>query len=838
MAKNLVIVESPAKAKTIEKFLGSDYQVESSYGHIADLPSKEIGVDVENGFKPKYEVSPDKKALVSKLKTLSKNADMVWLASDEDREGEAISWHLAEELKLDKNKTRRIVFHEITKTAILKAIDNPREIDYNLVNAQQARRVLDRLVGYELSPVLWRKVKGGLSAGRVQSVAVRLIVEREREIQDFKAVATYSVTAEFTNEAGKTFKAKLPKNFATKKEAEDFLNKNIGSIYKVGDLETKPTKKSPTAPFTTSTLQQEAARKLYLPVGITMQLAQRLYEAGLITYMRTDSVNLSQEAMAAAQAEIIKSYGKEFSKPRTFANKSKGAQEAHEAIRPTDMSRHTVNIDRDQARLYDLIWKRTLASQMSDAELERTNVRIEANNHSEVFTATGEVLLFEGFLKVYLEGDDEDEEEQEGMLPTLKVNERLQNNYITATERYSRPAARYTEAALVKKLEELGIGRPSTYAPTISTIINRTYVEKGNLEGQERNYTQLTLQSGKVGEKVLKENTGSDKGKLVPTDIGTIVTDFLVKNFGNILDYNFTAKVEQDFDEIAEGNVNWAHMMKEFYDKFHPNVKEVEANAERESGERVLGIDSKSGKQVSVRLGKFGPMAQIGEADDDAKQFASLRPEQNIGNITLEEALNLFLLPKNLGIYKGEEVEVNNGRFGPYVRFGKMFISLPKGEEPLDMTMDRAQELIDDKVKADAPIAHYKNEGVQKGVGRFGPFIKWNGLFINVSKKYNFDNLSQSDIEELIEDKLQKEVDKVIHNWEAEGILVEKARWGRSVITKGKVKIELSKDVDASKLTLAQVQEMIEKKAPAKKAPAKKAAAKKPAAKKATTKKK
>ncbi|OIV42016.1 type I DNA topoisomerase [Flavobacterium johnsoniae] len=837
MAKNLVIVESPAKAKTIEKFLGNDFQVESSYGHIADLPSKEIGVDVENGFRPKYEVSPDKKALVSKLKTLSKNAETVWLASDEDREGEAISWHLAEELKLDTKKTKRIVFHEITKTAILKAIENPREIDYNLVNAQQARRVLDRLVGYELSPVLWRKIKGGLSAGRVQSVSVRLIVEREREIQNFNAVASYSIVAEFVNEAGKAFKAKLPKNFNTKKEAEDFLNQNIGSKYKVADLETKPTKKSPTAPFTTSTLQQEAARKLYLPVGITMQLAQRLYEAGLITYMRTDSVNLSKEAMSAAEAEIIKSYGKEFSKPRTFATKSKGAQEAHEAIRPTDMSRHTVNIDRDQARLYDLIWKRTLASQMSDAQLERTNVKIEADNHNEIFTASGEVLLFEGFLKVYLEGHDDDEEEQEGMLPALKVNEKLANNYITATERYSRPPARYTEASLVKKLEELGIGRPSTYAPTISTIINRNYVEKGTLEGQERNYTQLTLQNSKVGEKLLKENTGSDKGKLVPTDIGTIVTDFLVKNFGNILDYNFTAKVEQDFDEIAEGNIDWAIMMQDFYNKFHPNVKEVEANAERESGERILGKDA-DGRQVSVRLGKFGPMAQIGEADDEDKKFASLMSDQNIGNITLEEALNLFLLPKNLGDYKGEEVEVSNGRYGPYVRHGSVFISLPRGEDPLGVTKERAQELIDDKALADAPIAVYKGEPVQKGVGRFGPFIKWNGLFVNVSKKYNFDNLSQAEVEELIEDKLQKNIDKVLHNWEEEGILVEKARWGRSVITKGKIKIELSKDVDATKLTLAEVQEMIAKKTPAKKAPAKKAAttkkatAKKPAAKK------
>jgi len=836
MAKNLVIVESPAKAKTIEKFLGSDFQVESSYGHIADLPSKEIGVDVDNGFKPKYEVSPDKKALVSKLKTLSKNAEMVWLASDEDREGEAISWHLAEELKLDTKKTKRIVFHEITKSAILKAIDNPREIDYNLVNAQQARRVLDRLVGYELSPVLWRKIKGGLSAGRVQSVSVRLIVEREREIQNFNAVASYSIVAEFVNEAGKVFKAKLPKNFNTKKEAEDFLNQNIGSKYKVADLETKPTKKSPTSPFTTSTLQQEAARKLYLPVGITMQLAQRLYEAGLITYMRTDSVNLSKEAMDAAEAEIIKSYGKEYSKPRVFANKNKGAQEAHEAIRPTDMSRHTVNIDRDQARLYDLIWKRTLASQMSDAQLERTNVKIEADNHSEIFTASGEVLLFEGFLKVYLEGHDDDEEEQEGMLPALKVNEKLANNYITATERYSRPPARYTEASLVKKLEELGIGRPSTYAPTISTIINRNYVEKGTLEGQERNYTQLTLQNSKVGEKQLKENTGSDKGKLVPTDIGTIVTDFLVKNFGNILDYNFTAKVEQDFDEIAEGNIDWAKMMQEFYNQFHPNVKEVEANAERESGERILGKDA-DGRQVSVRLGKFGPMAQIGEADDEDKKFASLMADQNIGNITLEEALNLFLLPKSLGEYKGEEVEVSNGRYGPYVRHGSVFISLPRGEDPLSVSKERAKELIDEKALADAPIAVYKGEAVQKGVGRFGPFIKWNGLFVNVNKKYNFDNLSQSDVEELIEEKLKKNIDKVIHNWEDEGIVVEKARWGRSVILKGKIKIELSKDVDASQLTLAQVQEMIAAKTPAKKTPAKKTAATKTTAKKAPAKK-
>lgn len=831
MAKNLVIVESPAKAKTIEKFLGKDYQVESSYGHIADLPSKEIGVDVENNFKPKYEVSSDKKAVVKKLKDLSKKAEMVWLASDEDREGEAIAWHLAEELNLSEEKTKRIVFHEITKTAILKAIENPRQIDYNLVNAQQARRVLDRLVGYELSPVLWKKVKGGLSAGRVQSVSVRLIVEREREINEFNSKASYSINAEFSNEGGKLVKAKLPKNFESLEEAEAFLNKNIGASYKVSELDTKPAKKSPAAPFTTSTLQQEAARKLYYSVGQTMMLAQRLYESGLITYMRTDSVNLSQDAIGAAAAEITKSYGKEFSKPRTYTNKSKGAQEAHEAIRPTDMALHNAPVDRDQARLYDLIWKRTLASQMSDAQLERTNVKIVADAYGEHFVASGEVLLFEGFLKVYLEGNDDEDEEVEGILPTLRVGEPLLNKKIVATQRFTRPSARYTEASLVKKLEELGIGRPSTYAPTISTIIARTYVEKGSSEGKERPYKMLVYKDGTIASSDLIEKVGGDKGRLIPTDIGIVVNDFLVKNFETILDYNFTAKVEQDFDEIAAGNEDWAKMMKDFYDHFHPKVRDVEENAERESGERILGTDPKSGKPILVRLGKYGPMAQIGAADDEEKQFASLRPDQNIGTITLEEALVLFLLPKKLGDYKGEEVEVNNGRFGPYVRFGKTFISLDKGEEPLDVTLERAMELIQRKEEEDAPIATYQDLPVQKGVGRFGPYLKWNGLFINVNKKYDFDNLSKEDIDALIADKVQKEIDKVVHDWKEEGIRVEKARWGRSVILQGKTKIELGKEIDAAALTLEEVQALIEKKAPAKK----KAAAKKPAAKKTTT---
>ncbi|WP_372473713.1 type I DNA topoisomerase [Capnocytophaga sp. ARDL2] len=838
MAKNLVIVESPAKAKTIEKFLGKDYQVESSFGHIADLPSKEMGVDIANNFRPKYEVSSDKKAVVKKLKDLAKKAETVWLASDEDREGEAIAWHLAEELKLKEETTKRIVFHEITKSAITKAIENPRTIDYNLVNAQQARRILDRLVGYELSPVLWKKVRAGLSAGRVQSVAVRLIVEREREIDSFSSESSFAISAEFISEKGKLFKAKLTKNFASEKDANEFLQKNIGATFSVSSLETKPTKKIPAPPFTTSTLQQEAARKLYFSVGQTMMLAQRLYESGLITYMRTDSVNLSAEAKSAIANEITTAFGANYSKPRNYATKSKGAQEAHEAIRPTDMSKHSVNIDRDQARLYDLIWKRTIASQMSDAQLERTNVHINTQNHKETFLATGEVILFDGFLKVYLEGNDDDEQEQEGLLPVLSKGEAVQNQWITATQRFSRPPARYTEASLVKKLEELGIGRPSTYAPTISTIIARNYVEKGTKEGVARAYKMLKLENNTISTKDLTENTGADKGKLVPTDIGNIVTDFLVKNFATILDYHFTAKVEEDFDAIAEGEKNWVEMMNEFYGFFHPNVKDVEQNAERESGERILGTHPQSGKPVLVRLGKFGPMAQIGDAEDEEKKFASLPPQLNMATISLEEALNLFLLPKQLGTYQGEEVEVNNGRFGPYVRFGSTFITLPKGEEPLNVSFERAVELIKEKQKADAPIATYQGLDVQKGVGRFGPFIKWNGMFINVSKKYDFDYLTQVDVEALIEDKLQKEKDKLIHNWAEEGIRVEKARWGRSVILQGKTKIELSKEVDAAALTLDEVKKLIEEKAP-KTATAKKASTTKKAttAKKTTTKK-
>ncbi|WP_299549123.1 type I DNA topoisomerase [Seonamhaeicola sp.] len=828
MAKNLVIVESPAKAKTIEKFLGKDFKVESSFGHISDLPSKELGVDVDGDFKPKYEVSKDKRAVVKKLKELAKKAEMVWLASDEDREGEAIAWHLAEALKLEKEKTRRIVFHEITKSAIQKAIENPRGIDYDLVDAQQARRVLDRIVGYELSPVLWRKVKGGLSAGRVQSVSVRLIVEKEREIKDFRPVASYRIVAEFSNENGQAFKAKLPKNFSTKENAQAFLEQNASASFKVSDLEKKPAKKSPAAPFTTSTLQQEASRKLYFSVSKTMTMAQRLYEAGLITYMRTDSTNLSDEARYGAQAEIEKTYGSSYSKPRNYTGKSKGAQEAHEAIRPTDFSRQSVNIDRDQARLYELIWKRAIASQMSEAQLERTNVKISASTHNEIFIANGEVITFDGFLKVYLEGTDEEDVEQEGMLPAMKTGEGLLNNYITATERYTRPPSRFTEASLVKKLEELGIGRPSTYAPTISTIQNRNYVEKGSVEGVERKYSQLTLKNGSITDKVLSEKVGSDKGKLVPTDIGMIVTDFLVNHFDQILDYNFTAKVEEDFDSIADGEEDWTKMMKSFYKNFHPKVEDVKENAVRESGERILGVDPNTGRQVSVRLGRFGPMVQVGTFEDDEKPlFASLSPDQQLSSITFEEAMDLFQLPKSLGTYEGEDIQVNNGRFGPYVKFGKAFVSLPKGVDPLSVDLDDAIVLIKEKQKADAPIYIYKDLPVQKGKGRFGPFIKWNNMFINVNKKYDWDNLSDEDIVELIETKIQKDIEKVVHNWEVEGIRVEKARWGRHHVLKGKTKVELAKTVDVSEMTLEEAKALIEANVPKKKTTRKKTTAKK-----------
>ena len=834
MPKNLVIVESPAKAKTIEKYLGKDYQVESSYGHIRDLVKKDMGIDLANNYEPKYAISDDKKEVVRKLKSLSKKVDTVWLASDEDREGEAIAWHLAEALGLDTQNTHRIVFHEITKGAITKAIENPRKINQNLVNAQQARRILDRLVGYELSPVLWKKVKAGLSAGRVQSVAVRLIVEREEKITNFTPVAQFKVVAQFKNKDGKSFKAELNHNFKTEKEAYQFLEDCKKHDFTVNSVETKPAKKSPAAPFTTSTLQQEAARKLYFSVGQTMQVAQRLYESGQITYMRTDSVNLSNEASNAAEAEITKAYGADFAQRRNYTTKSKGAQEAHEAIRPTNMGQSQFVGDAQQARLYDLIWKRTLASQMSDAQLERTVLKISTPDKTYDFVTRGEVITFEGFLKVYLEGtDDEDTEEQEGMLPNIKKGENLNHHLIRATQRFTKGPARFTEASLVKKLEELGIGRPSTYAPTISTIQRREYVEKSDLEGIVRNYQQLSLTSDELKTETLSERTGADKGKLIPTDIGTVVNNFLVQHFDTVLDFNFTAKVEEQFDEIAEGHEKWWEMIDSFYSDFHPNLKKVEETSERASGERLLGVHPESGKNIYARIGRYGSMVQIGEADDEEKpRFASLQKTQSISSITLEEALTLFELPRTVGTFRDLDVEVNIGRFGPYVKYDGKFISLAKGEDPMEVGLDRATDLIKAKEEADAPIAHYEELPVQKGVGRFGPFLKWNNIFINVNKKYDFDNLSHENIVELIEDKKKKEREKVLHNWEEQGIRVEKARWGRSNVIQGKIKVELPKTIDATKLTLEDAEKIIAKAKPKSKAKAKTKAKPKAKAKK------
>jgi len=812
MAQNLVIVESPAKAKTIEKFLGKNFKVASSFGHIADLPSKELGVDVEGDFSAKYIVSKDKKKLVSELKSLAKKSETVWLASDEDREGEAIAWHLANTLDLNEQNSKRIVFSEITKNAILKAIEKPRTIDYNLVNAQQARRILDRLVGYELSPVLWRKVKGGLSAGRVQSVAVRLIVERERAIRNFEPTQTYKTQATFLSPKGKIIPSQLPKTFEQSEQANNFLKLNINADYRVQQINKKPAKKSPTAPFTTSTLQQEASRKLFFSVSKTMTLAQRLYEAGHITYMRTDSVNLSGEAQKQIAAQIKTNYGEEYFQPRNFKTKNKGAQEAHEAIRPTNFSNTQLDIDRDQSRLYDLIWRRTLASQMSDAQLERTQINIGTSSHKEVFVAKGEVITFDGFLKLYLEGMDDQDEEESGMLPKVAVGEVLALQKMIATQRFSRPPYRYSEASLVKKMEELGIGRPSTYAPTISTVQNRKYVEKGASEGELRNYEQLTLEQNTIGKAVLSEKVGADKGKLIPTDIGMIVNDFLVDNFKSILDFNFTAEVEQSFDDIAKGGKDWTEMLKRFYNQFHSTVEHVKENAERESGERVLGVDPKSGRTVKVRLGKFGAMAQIGDPEEEEKPiYASLGPNQQLESISFEEVMQLFEMPKTVGSFEEEEIVVNNGRFGPYIKHNGIFISLPKGMLPTEVDLDRAVELIKEKQIADAPVYVYKELPVTKGVGRFGPYLKWSGMFINVNKKYNFDTLSDTDIVTLIEEKIQKEKDKVIHDWSDAGVRVEKARWGRHHIIRGKQKVEIGKEVDATKLTLQDAEKYIGK---------------------------
>jgi len=757
MAKNLLIVESPAKAKTIEGYLGKDFLVKSSYGHIRDLVKTDDAIDTSNNFTQRYEVPAEKKAVVSELKKLAKAAETVWLASDEDREGEAISWHLYETLGLDDEKTKRIVFHEITKPAILQAIETPRSIDFNLVNAQQARRVLDRLVGFELSPVLWKKVKPSLSAGRVQSVAVRLIVDREREINRFTAEAAFRIVAIFhTDNPKELFKAELPKRFSDVAGAERFLTDCIQADFVVNSLETKPSKRSPAAPFTTSTLQQEASRKLGFSVARTMAVAQRLYEAGRITYMRTDSVNLSDTALQGAEQEIRSAYGDKYHKRRQYRTKSAGAQEAHEAIRPTYFDQHTIGGDNAERRLYELIWKRAIASQMSEAEFEKTTAKIGVSTREEELVANGEVMRFDGFLKVYFESTDDehepnlDNDTDNALLPPLTNGQQVQLKQMSATERFSRPPARYTEASLVKKLEELGIGRPSTYAPTISTIQNRGYVVKESRDGKPRDYRVVELGSGTISSQVKTEITGAEKSKLFPTDIGVVVNDFLVEHFNGIVDFNFTAKVEKEFDEIAQGMKEWTAMLHSFYGPFHQEVETTTKHADRATNERELGEEPGTGKRVSVRIGRFGPMVQIGSADDEEKpRYASLRPGQMIETITFEEALDLFKLPKKVGEFEGKEMTVAVGRFGPYIRHNNAFFSLPKGLDPLDVTTESAIEIIRDKRQKDKEkIIKVFEENADARIenGRWGPFIRFGKQNVKIPKGTEVNDITYEDV--------------------------------------------------------------------------------------------
>jgi len=756
---NLVIVESPAKAKTIQKFLGNDFVVKSSFGHIRDLPKQDIGVDINNNFQPTYIIDPEKKKIIDELKKASKEADTVWLASDEDREGEAIAWHLSEALNLPKEKRKRIVFHEITKKAIENAIKNPRDIDFNLVNAQQARRILDRLVGYELSPILWKKIKSNLSAGRVQSVAVRLIVEREREIQNFQSKTFFKVSAVFISK-NQTFKAELDKKFDTEKEAQEFLEKCKNAEFTVESIEVKPAKRSPSAPFTTSTLQQEAARKLGFSVAQTMTIAQRLYEAGYITYMRTDSVNLSELALETAKEVITDFYGKNYHQQRQFTTKSKNAQEAHEAIRPTYINKLQIDGEKNEQRLYELIWKRTVASQMADAILEKTVAKISISNRDEKFIAQGEVIKFDGFLKLYIESTDDDENTNDEskdstILPPLSKGEKLATKQIIATQRFTYHPPRYTEASLVKKLEELGIGRPSTYAPTISTIQKREYVVKKDLEGTPRNYVQLVLENKDIKKETKTENTGAEKGKLFPTDLGFVVTDFLVRYFPKIMDYQFTANVEEEFDEIAIGKIDWTEMLKKFYFPFHKDVVKTIEESERSTGERIIGTDPKTGKKVIARIGRFGPLVQIGDANDDEKPvYAKLPKNLSIQTITLEEALNLFKLPKVLGKYNNKDVVVNIGRFGPYVMYDGGFVSIPKDEDPHTITLERAIELIESKQAAQQSkiIQNFENEGIQVLNGRYGPYIAYNKKNYKIPKDKDPKSLTLEEIIAIIGD--------------------------------------------------------------------------------------
>ncbi|WNJ19326.1 type I DNA topoisomerase [Pontibacter sp. G13] len=761
MAKNLLIVESPAKAKTIEKYLGKDFTVRASYGHVRDLPKGDKAIDIQNGFQPQYEVISDKKPVIKELKDLISKHETVWLATDEDREGEAISWHLAQALGLDIQTTRRIVFNEITKPAIQSAIQNPRTINQDLVNAQQARRILDRLVGFQLSPILWKKIRTGLSAGRVQSVAVRLIVEREREIMNFEPVSSFKLSAGFNLETGEKLQAELSKRYDSAGSAREFLESCKGADYQITKLETKPAKKSPSAPFTTSTLQQEASRKLSFSVSQTMRVAQTLYEAGKITYMRTDGVNLSEQAIAQAEDVIKQSFGDRYAKSRRFKSKNANAQEAHEAIRPTDLSVNNVSgMGRNEERLYDLIWKRTLASQMAEAELEKTTVDIAVSTNDAVFKAKGEVLKFDGFLKLYLESTDDENEESEakGVLPPLSEGQKLLLNSMTALERFSRSAPRYTEASLVKKLEELGIGRPSTYAPTISTIQKRHYVVKETREGTPRDLQVLTLTADKIDESIKTENFGAEKNKLFPSDLGMVVNDFLVKFFPSILDYSFTAKVEQQFDKIADGNEAWSQMIDKFYKDFKPLVEETVEKAERAGGERQLGEHPKSGKPIIARLGRYGPMIQIGSSEDEEKpKYAKLRSDQRLETITLEEALELFKLPRVLGEMEEQPLKANIGRFGPYVQLGGLFASLEEGDDPYEITYDRGVELILKKRQAEAnKIIKKFNDDCSILRGRYGPYIKIEGNNVKIPKDVEPENLTLEDCQRLLEEHKTK----------------------------------------------------------------------------------
>ena len=834
MAKKLLIVESPAKAKTIEKYLGGDFMVKSSFGHIRDLDKgSDLGVDVNNGYKPNYIIPIDKHKTVKELKESAAKVEEVWLATDEDREGEAISWHLCQVLGLDERTTKRIVFHEITKPAIQKAVQNPRLLDLNVVDAQQARRVLDRLVGWELSGLLWKKVKGQLSAGRVQSVSVKLVVEREREIQHFNSEPFFRITANFItkNAQGKevSFKAEAPSRFENEGDAQSFLQKCVGAGYKVNNIDVKPTRRKPAPPFTTSTLQQEASRKMGYAVSRTMKIAQRLYESGHITYMRTDSVNLSESAIQAIGAEIQKQYGPRYHLARRYKTKNESAQEAHEAIRPTYFENQQVSQDRDEQRLYELIWKRTMASQMADAELEKTTVDIGISTQPAAkLVAEGEVIKFDGFLKVYLESTDDEQEEQQGMLPPLSVGQPLQLSDMTATERFTRPPARYTEAGLVKKLEELGIGRPSTYAPTISKIMeeNRGYVTKESRPGEDRNFRVLTLKNDQIKAITSKEVTGTTKNVLYPSDMGMIVTDFLDEHFKNIMDYGFTADIEGRFDHIAEGKLNWSLMIDGFYKPFHVDVEKTLQDADRVSGERILGNDPVTGRTVLVRMSKLGkPVIQIGTGDEleekEKPRYANMRTGQNLETLTLQEALDAFALPRSLGEYEGQEVTVNTGRYGPYLKLGEgTFINLPKTEDPFEIAVERAFELVKAKLEADKPAGEFQNIPYTVGKGRFGPFLKWGDLFVNIPKSISPEHITAQQASDLIAAKIEKEGNRYIQLWEEEKISIENGRWG-PYIRFGKAMLNLPR-VDGAKmtadqargLTLADVKAIIEAEIP------------------------